>query len=1788
MTMKIESRIRRFTRKAQFSAAVALSLVILNSAQAAYDFWAGVPGTTATTNWTDAANWTYAGQSSPQTYFNQVEFAGVGANANNNFAVNNVLDNVTGVAQMPMWELDYIPTNGNYTTLINPGITMIVGVGNHGYLTVGADQLNGSSPAPANAVETITITGSGGTLSMPGSGANLWVGQGSPTLGDSHNITLNLSGLDTFDDSAGAGSGNFIHVAFGNQTPNSFTPNENGTLYLARTNVISLGTDFQICNAPGTNSVTCGVYLGVYNYILTGTGNLIVGGPGTGLAGAVMAFNPAFVGGTNVPVAYLGGNGADGRIANFYIGYANGNSQVSGTALCDFTGGNVTVVADTMQLGQGGNPGANSQGTLNFNNGSVNANNATIGNQEVSSGGTGVGIVNISSTNATLTANNTLTLAAVSGTLTPGTAGTINVNGGALAAGTIVNGAGVGTINVTNGTFTLTGQAGAPAAPVSNLSFVNSTLNLAIQAASTNIVVTGLTTGGSSNVINITSVPAFPSYPVQVKLIKYPASILGAGYNFVLGTLPPLAAGYLSNNVAGASVDLVLTSGPSTEVWSGVVNGNWDTTTANWLAGGNPATYANGAPVQFFDGAHTGTVNLTTSLLPNGITVSNAALNYTFNGSGQLGGGTGLLKQGSGSLVIDNSGNNTFGGGVTIGAGVLQVGNNDANGNLPAGNVTDNGVLVFARTDTPTVGNTISGTGALVQAGAGGTLLLSGANSFSGSVIVTNGSTLQLGSSSAAGTGTNNLSIANGSTLDANGNTETKPIIVSGTGVGGNGALVDSGGAIYDNPGPGLATNIMLAGNATFTMNSPNRWDLGSSSGGSVLGALGAYNLTLNGNGGYFEWNNLSVQAPLANITIASGTLGVVGTTTFGDPSATLAITPGASLTFWGANVYVNKQVDFQNGAIIQNASGANVMNGGMTLEAGFDTFNVGGGTTLTLSNVLTGSGAFYQSGGTGSTILTANSPSFTGGVLLYNGQLTLNGLIGSGITSQSGTTVYGFGTANGLVDVSGSLIPGGAGVAGTFNAVGGLTLESGATLTMNLSPSTSGNNSVIAVTGNLTVNGNNITINPLSGTLADGTYTLFTYTGTLSGSFGTVSTVAPSRYGLSLSTSTPHQVNLTVSGQASLLEWNNGADNGEWDVQSSLNWSNLTTHTEDQFFTADQVLFDDTILNAPHPTTSINIASGQIVAPSVVTNNSTANYTISGAGKISGAANIVKLGNSTLTMSTTNDFTGNFTIGGGTVQLNGITAVAGATNGALVISNGATLAVNLSGSYPAGDAGFGNKPIVVSGAGANGQGAIQFSGGPLYSDSSTFGLGQNITLTGNTTFSGAGRFDWGYPGAGTTLSTHGSNYNLTVSVGGYSQWYDIGIDTNLGNIDLLTSAGSQQELLTQDLGVSLGNPTNVLTLHSNILFYIQHGVVAGGDNGYAKIVHVLPTATWTFQPSGGAGDYRLATSFVLETNAGLYFFSVNGGSGSGVATAGTVTLNGLANFQIGNAPVTFSNVISGAGGFFLNQYGGNPLVFAAANTYQGITDIRSGMVLALTGNGSISKSTPISLASGATLAVTNRTDGTLTLASGQTLQGSGTVQGNLVASAGSTMTPGTSGATGTLNVSGNAAFNGNTVMKLNGASNDGLSAGGTLTYGGTLTLTNISAPLAAGNSFTLFGATGYSGSFATISPATPGAGLAWNTNNLTVNGTISVVSSAPPVPRITSIGLSGTTLTIRGTNGTSSGQYVLLQSTNVALPLSQWVPALTNSFDTNGDLNLSTNIVNPTIPREFYILKTQ
>ena len=80
--------------------------------------------------------------------------------------------------------------------------------------------------------------------------------------------------------------------------------------------------------------------------------------------------------------------------------------------------------------------------------------------------------------------------------------------------------------------------------------------------------------------------------------------------------------------------------------------------------------------------------------------------------------------------------------------------------------------------------------------------------------------------------------------------------------------------------------------------------------------------------------------------------------------------------------------------------------------------------------------------------------------------------------------------------------------------------------------------------------------------------------------------------------------------------------------------------------------------------------------------------------------------------------------------------------------------------------------------------------------------------------------------------------------------------------------------------------------------------------------------------------------------------------------------------------------------------------------------------------------------------------------------------------------------------------------------SNDRVAGITALSYGGSLVVTNIGADsLAAGDSFTLFTANSCSGSFTNLVLPALSSGLAWDTSNLVVNGSITVVSpTSPPV----------------------------------------------------------------------------
>ena len=646
--------------------------------------------------------------------------------------------------------------------------------------------------------------------------------------------------------------------------------------------------------------------------------------------------------------------------------------------------------------------------------------------------------------------------------------------------------------------------------------------------------------------------------------------------------------------------------------------------------------------------------------------------------------------------------------------------------------------------------------------------------------------------------------------------------------------------------------------------------------------------------------------------------------------------------------------------------------------------------------------------------------------------------------------------------------------------------------------------------------------------------------------------TVASGSFNVNLNAKQSKLFQLTAVAPAN-LRWSASNNDGVWDTGISTNWINLANSQQTVFNTGNQVLFDDTV-GVP-----ASVTVNGTVSPGLVTvNSSTNNYTFSGSGSISGVGSLVKEGSSTLTIVCPANFTGPVTISGGTIYAGDFSFT---DVSSITITNNSTLDFG-GGSY--------TLPVTVSGAGVNGEGAIYNS----YSDYPLEDL--NITLAGATTFGGSQRWDL-YEG-----SISGP-YNVTISwsnSGGYGEWNTATIATNVGNIELATGA-----LGIKSMGTSFGNPASTFTVDSGTELDFWTG-----DPGYAKIFHVLTNGLFQFL----TGFTTFNGNFTLENGANLDAFY-----GSGNQTMnGSFTLNGIAHFMLDDANFIFTNVMSGTGGFVWDAYN-HQMILQAANTYSGPTVIGGGLTLALSGNGSISDSSLIFLGgsnpTNDSLDVSGRSDQTLTLASGQTLAGVGGVGGNLVVSAGAIISPaGTnvtlgitegSNSTGTIAVSNAVTLNGTTVIKLDGSGiNDEVQAGAGITYGGTLNLVNISgSPLANGNSFNIFSANTYSGSFANITPATPGAGLAWDTSQLNT-GFISVVVTSQPV--INSTMVSGGNLIFSGTNGVANGNYSVWTTTNLATPFTNWLTLLTNTFDAMGSFSV-TNPISLGSPQQFYRIQS-
>ncbi len=146
------------------------------------------------------------------------------------------------------------------------------------------------------------------------------------------------------------------------------------------------------------------------------------------------------------------------------------------------------------------------------------------------------------------------------------------------------------------------------------------------------------------------------------------------------------------------------------DTWS-ASPGTWDVgVTTNW--NGGASVFNNGDSAIFSNlgaaGAGASVVTIVGTVQPAATTVSATAanVNYTFSGSGVIGGTGALLKTGASTLTINTT--NSYSGGTTIGGGIVLV-TNTAVGQFGTGSITltNGGALTLYRATTTDDGSTI-------------------------------------------------------------------------------------------------------------------------------------------------------------------------------------------------------------------------------------------------------------------------------------------------------------------------------------------------------------------------------------------------------------------------------------------------------------------------------------------------------------------------------------------------------------------------------------------------------------------------------------------------------------------------------------------------------------------------------------------------------------------------------------------------------------------------------------------------------------------------------------------------------------------------------------------------------------------------------------------------------------------------------------------------------------------------------------------------------------------------
>ncbi|WP_421567192.1 autotransporter outer membrane beta-barrel domain-containing protein [Stenotrophomonas sp. PD6] len=672
-----------------------------------------------------------------------------------------------------------------------------------------------------------------------------------------------------------------------------------------------------------------------------------------------------------------GGGGSDG--GNGVL--ITGSGDVTNAAGASITGGDGNTGGGSSGTGIGGAGGGGGSGVLVTGGGNMRNDGAVTGGNGNRGGGGGGGVggeggAGVEVDNGGVLVN-TGTVVGGNG----GEGGTAGSGGGAGAGG----GGGVGVIGenmqlVNSGSITggLSGDGGTRADAILFIGGVNS---LELQAGS---AISGIVDGSAGD----------------------STLILGGAADSAFD------AGSIGDTAQYRGFAAFHKTGSSTWTLSGAANGVTPWTLYDGvLAIDAEAALGDPAGALTFDG---GTLRLDAAFDPDasrdvvldsgGGSIDTQAFTSTWGNT--LTGDGALTKLGSGTLVL--TGDNDYQGGTTVSAGTLQLGDGGTTGSI-VGDIVDNGMLVFDRSDVLTVDGLISGSGSVSQIGDG-TTVLTADNTYVGGTTISAG-TLQLGDGGTTGSIVGDIT-DNGTLVFNRSSTFAVGGVISG-----------SGDVIQEGAGTTVLTGTnTYTGGTTINDGTLQLGDGGST--GSVLGDIEDDGSLV------FNRNNLLT---VAGVISGSGTVTQMG-------SGTTALT--GTNTYTGGTTISAGTLQLGNGGSTGSVVGDIADNGNLV----FNRNNL-----FAIDGVISGSGTVAQVG-SGTTVLNALNP-YTGATIVGAGTLAVGDaahrgarLAGGGPVSVAAAATFGgYGGTAGDVDNRGTLAV--ADAVTSFNGGGGGQFVVGGTL---------------------------------------------------------------------------------------------------------------------------------------------------------------------------------------------------------------------------------------------------------------------------------------------------------------------------------------------------------------------------------------------------------------------------------------------------------------------------------------------------------------------------------------------------------------------------------------------------------------------------------------------------------------------------------------------------------------------------------------------------------------------